>query len=77
MNDAIKIAIAGVGKIARDQHLPALAANPGYDLIACSSRNAQVEGVHNYTSVEAMLAAEPDPAGRVALRAAPGALRTG
>lgn len=60
MNDAIKIAIAGVGKIARDQHLPALAANPGYDLIACASRNAQVEGVHNYTSVEAMLAAEPD-----------------
>ncbi|MGA7813810.1 Gfo/Idh/MocA family protein [Caballeronia sp.] len=59
MKEKIAIAIAGVGKIARDQHLPALAANPGFDLIACSSRNAQVEGVRNYTDVEALLAAEP------------------
>jgi L-arabinose 1- dehydrogenase len=60
MTDQITIAIAGVGKIARDQHLPALAANAGFDLIACSSRNAQVDGVRNYTNVEALLAAEPE-----------------
>lgn len=60
MTDHIAIGIAGVGKIARDQHLPALAANKNFSLIACSSRNAQVDGVRNYTSVEAMLAAEPE-----------------
>lgn len=60
MTDQIAIGIAGVGKIARDQHLPALAANKGFNLIACSSRNAQVDGVRNYTNIEAMLAAEPD-----------------
>jgi L-arabinose 1-dehydrogenase len=59
MNKAISIGIAGVGKIARDQHLPALASNDGFELVACASRNAQVEGVRNYQTVEAMLEAEP------------------
>lgn len=52
------LAIAGVGKIARDQHLPAIAANPGFALVAGASRNAQVEGVRNYTDIGALLAAE-------------------
>ncbi|WP_322013052.1 Gfo/Idh/MocA family oxidoreductase [Paraburkholderia sp. J12] len=59
MNPSCKLAIAGVGKIARDQHLPAVAANPGFTLVACSSRNAQVDGVRNYTDLDALLAAEP------------------
>jgi L-arabinose 1-dehydrogenase len=58
MNSSFTLAVAGVGKIARDQHLPAIAANPGFELVACASRNAQVEGVRNYTSVEALLASE-------------------
>lgn len=50
------LAVAGVGKIARDQHLPAIAANPGFALVASASRNAQVEGVRNYTDIDALLA---------------------
>jgi L-arabinose 1-dehydrogenase len=52
------LAIAGVGKIARDQHLPAIAANPGFALVASASRNAQVEGVRNFTDIDALLATE-------------------
>ena len=55
----IKLGLVGIGKIARDQHLPALAATAGFDLIACASRNAKVDGVRNYSTIEAMLAAEP------------------
>ena len=59
MTDQVAIGIAGVGKIARDQHLPAIAGHDGFRLIACASRNAQIAGLNNYPSVEAMLAAEP------------------
>ena len=55
----LRIALVGVGKIARDQHLPAIAAQPGFELIACASRNASVDGVRNYADIDALLAAEP------------------
>lgn len=55
----IPIALVGIGKIARDQHLPAIAADPRFELIACASRNATVDGVRNYPTIEALLAAEP------------------
>lgn len=55
----IAIALIGIGKIARDQHLPAIAADPRFELVACASRNATVEGVRNYPTLEALLAAEP------------------
>jgi L-arabinose 1- dehydrogenase len=58
MNASYTLAIVGVGKIARDQHLPAIAGNPGFDLVAAASRNAQVEGVRNYSDIDALLAAE-------------------
>ncbi|MFX1767215.1 Gfo/Idh/MocA family oxidoreductase [Paraburkholderia sp. A1RI-2L] len=58
MNASYTLAIAGVGKIARDQHLPAIAGNPGFELVASASRNAQVENVRNYTDIDALLAAE-------------------
>ncbi len=54
-----KLAVVGIGKIARDQHLPAIAAQPGFELVACASRNASVEGVRNYPDIGALLAAEP------------------
>jgi L-arabinose 1- dehydrogenase len=60
MNSTFTLAVAGIGKIARDQHLPAIAANPGFALIACVSRSAQVEQVRNYVDIDALLAAEPD-----------------
>jgi predicted dehydrogenase len=34
-----RIAIIGFGKIARDQHVPAIATNPGFELIAISTRS--------------------------------------
>jgi L-arabinose 1- dehydrogenase len=60
MAKQISIGIVGVGKIARDQHLPAIAANEGFDLVAGASRNAQVDGLRNYKTVQEMLAAEPE-----------------
>ncbi|MEA3112595.1 MAG: L-arabinose 1-dehydrogenase, partial [Caballeronia sp.] len=59
MTEQVAIGIAGVGKIARDQHLPAIAGNTRFKLIAGASRNARVDGVNNYQNVEDMLAAEP------------------
>jgi len=60
MNTLYKLGIVGVGKIARDQHLPAIAGNPGFELVACASRNSEVEGVRNYTDIGALLSAERD-----------------
>ncbi|MPW17765.1 gfo/Idh/MocA family oxidoreductase [Paraburkholderia sp. CNPSo 3157] len=60
MNAPYRLGIVGVGKIARDQHLPAIAGNPGFALVATASRNAQVDGVRNYTHIGAMLDAETD-----------------
>lgn len=54
----IRIGIVGVGKIVRDQHLPAIAGNPDFKLVATASRHGTVEGVPSYTTIEAMLATE-------------------
>ncbi|SAK46972.1 galactose 1-dehydrogenase [Caballeronia hypogeia] len=59
MKPVYKLGVIGIGKIARDQHLPAIAAQPGFELVACASRNASVEGVSNYQDIDALLAAEP------------------
>ncbi len=56
---AINLAIVGVGKIVRDQHLPAVAANAGYRLVAAASRHGKVDGIDNFTSIDEMLAAVP------------------
>jgi predicted dehydrogenase len=54
------IALVGIGKIARDQHLPSIARSSSFYLAASVSRNASVDGVENYTSIEEMLVARPD-----------------
>jgi D-galactose 1-dehydrogenase len=54
----IKIAIVGLGKIARDQHLPAIAANPAFDLTAIASPHNRLEGKPNYADLAALLRAE-------------------
>jgi predicted dehydrogenase len=56
----IKLGIVGIGKIARDQHLPVLAASTDFELVAAASRNATVKGVASYSTLEAMLAAHPE-----------------
>lgn len=57
---ARKIALVGVGKIARDQHAPALAASPDWELAATVSRNGSIDGVEAYQDLETFLAARPD-----------------
>ena len=54
----IRLAIVGVGKIVRDQHLPAVARNADFELVAAASRNATVEGVANFTTIEELLASD-------------------
>jgi D-galactose 1-dehydrogenase len=55
----INLAIVGVGKIVRDQHLPAVAKNSDYRLIAAASRHGTVNGIDNFKSIDEMLAAVP------------------
>ncbi len=56
----LRIGLVGVGKIARDQHIPALGSNPAFELVACASRNAATAGVENFSDIETMLAARGD-----------------
>ncbi|MGO4354037.1 Gfo/Idh/MocA family oxidoreductase [Rhizobium sp. RAF36] len=53
----INLAIVGVGKIVRDQHLPSIAKNADYKLVATASRHGTVEGIQSFTTIEAMLEA--------------------
>ena len=57
---AIRIGIVGVGKIARDQHLPCIAANPAFALVAGASRHAQLPGIANFRTLEQMLDGVPE-----------------
>lgn len=56
----IKLGIVGVGKIVRDQHLPAVAKDPDYRLVAAASRHGKVENIPNFPTIEAMLDAVPE-----------------
>ena len=56
----MKIALVGIGKIALDQHVPALNASPDWELAATVSRHGTVDGVEAFTDIDAMLDARPD-----------------
>jgi D-galactose 1-dehydrogenase len=56
----IRVGVVGVGKIARDQHLPVLQGGADFQLVASASRNATVEGLPGYASLGEMLDAHPD-----------------
>lgn len=55
-----KLALVGIGKIARDQHIPAISANPDWSLEATVSRHASVDGITSFTELQALLEARPD-----------------
>ncbi|PZO64559.1 MAG: galactose 1-dehydrogenase, partial [Pelagerythrobacter marensis] len=55
-----RIAIVGMGKIARDQHVPEIAASPAFTLAATVDPVARLEGVEGYGDLDALLAARPD-----------------
>jgi len=55
-----KLALVGIGKIALDQHVPALAASPDWELAATVSRRGQVPSVPAFTDFATFLAERPD-----------------
>lgn len=55
-----KVALVGIGKIAVDQHVPALAASPDFELAATISRQGSVAVVEAFTDFNAFLATRPD-----------------
>lgn len=55
----LRIAIVGFGKIARDQHVGAIAAVPGAMLAAIASRNASLPGLPHFATVEELLEKGP------------------
>ncbi|MEA2119651.1 Gfo/Idh/MocA family oxidoreductase [Halovibrio sp. HP20-50] len=54
------LGLVGVGKIVRDQHLPAIAATPSCELIASADPYASLPELPGYQDLEAMLDAHPD-----------------
>jgi predicted dehydrogenase len=51
----IRLALVGVGKIARAQHIPALLADPEYALTAAVTRHQPVPGVETFSDLSALL----------------------
>ncbi|HVJ02373.1 MAG TPA: Gfo/Idh/MocA family oxidoreductase, partial [Sphingomonas sp.] len=70
-----RIALAGIGKIARDQHIPTIAASPDFELVAAVTGHSPPEGVPGFRTIaEMMQSVEVDaisictpPRGRLAL----------
>jgi D-galactose 1-dehydrogenase len=52
---ALRIAIVGFGKIARDQHVPAIAATEGVTLAAIASRHASLADLPHFRTLEELL----------------------
>jgi D-galactose 1-dehydrogenase len=56
----IRIALVGLGKIARDQHVPALAASDAFELVGVASPHNRLDTVPSCTDLESLLQAVPD-----------------
>ena len=56
----MEVALVGIGKIAIDQHVPAIAASPDWTLAATVSRHGSVRGVDAFGDFDTMLARRPD-----------------
>lgn len=56
----IKLAIVGLGKIARDQHIPASTAGDDFELAAVASPQSTLDGVPSFPSIAELLEAVPD-----------------
>ncbi|MCF6368169.1 Gfo/Idh/MocA family protein [Rhizobium halophilum] len=54
----IRLGIVGLGKIARDQHLGAIQATDGVELVAVASRNAALDGLASFNDIEELLASD-------------------
>lgn len=56
----IRVGIVGLGKIALEEHVPAIRANPAFRLVASVSTATTLEGVAAFTGVEEMLERCPE-----------------
>ncbi len=55
-----RVAIVGVGKIARDEHMPTIAADPRFTLVATVTRHNVLSDVPNFATLAALKQAHPD-----------------
>lgn len=55
-----KIALIGIGKIARDQHVPHIAASSDFELAAAVTGHTPPDGVPGFATIAEMMAAMPD-----------------
>jgi len=51
----IRLALVGIGKIARDQHIPALRANALFELVAAVSRSGGIENLPCFADIDDLL----------------------
>jgi D-galactose 1-dehydrogenase len=56
----VRIAIVGLGKIARDQHVPALAASDAFELVGVASPHNTLDGVPSFGDLNSLLQAVSD-----------------
>jgi predicted dehydrogenase len=56
----VKLAIIGLGKIARDQHIPACNASDEFELVAVASPASKLEGVRSFPTIAELLESAPD-----------------
>ncbi len=55
---SLRIAIVGLGKIAHDQHLPAIAASDRFELVAAATHAGSIEGIALFTDIADLLASD-------------------
>ncbi|WP_434604655.1 Gfo/Idh/MocA family oxidoreductase [Pseudomonas sp. Z4-7] len=51
----IRLGLVGYGKIAQDQHVPAIQANPAFELVAVATQGKPCAGVENFQSLGELL----------------------
>ena len=56
----LKIALIGLGKIAVDQHIPAIRANPNLELVAGCSPHSRLDGLAVFPDTASLLVAHPE-----------------
>jgi D-galactose 1-dehydrogenase len=57
VSDPIRLAVVGIGKIAHDQHLPAIRGNPDFELVATVSRNGDAtDGLPFFKTIDDLAA---------------------
>jgi len=56
----IRLAIIGLGKIAGDQHIPAIAATDGIELAAIADPKGGIDGFAHFATLDQLLADAPD-----------------